>query len=32
MYWYYDVDNNHIRVIEGLNNNIRLNVLSLGFD
>ena len=24
------VDNNHIRVIEGLNNNIKLNILSLG--
>ena len=25
-----NVDNNHIRVIEGLNNNIKLNILSLG--
>ena len=30
MYFYVDLDNNHIKVIEGLTNNIKLNVLSLG--
>ena len=30
VYGLNDVDNNHIRFIEGLNNNIKLNILSLG--
>lgn len=30
MYMHFHTDNNHIKVIEGLNNNIKLNVLSLG--
>jgi hypothetical protein len=30
MYAWAETDNNHIKVIEGLNSNIKLNVLSLG--
>jgi hypothetical protein len=30
VYGLNNIDNNHIRTIEGLNNNIKLNILSLG--
>ena len=30
MYSFTDSDNNNIKQIEGLNNNLKLNVLSLG--
>ena len=32
MYLTVHADNNHIKTIEGLNNNIKLNVLSLAYN